>query len=221
MKAACVASLTLLVSIKTQGAGSSSWPDTFVGRVEALAVLQSLNADLLSHDSATLTLERWCGAHLLASPAQIRAERVADVDKPADETIRQQLQVGPDEVVRYRRVRLRCGEIELSDADNWYVPSRLTPDMTLRLDQTDEPFGKVVAPLHFTRHTQSAQLLWSPLPEGWEMRRRRMTSLGRGTLTVPAAVLEHHALLTRADGTPFSALVETYTRNVMEFAAPR
>ena len=30
---------------------------------EAIAVLQSLNAELLSHDSATLTLDRWCDAH--------------------------------------------------------------------------------------------------------------------------------------------------------------
>ena len=31
----------------------------YVLRVEALALLQTLNAELLSHDSATLTLERW------------------------------------------------------------------------------------------------------------------------------------------------------------------
>ena len=45
-------------------------PDGFLKRVEALALLQTFNADLLSHDSATLTLERWCDAHGLASPAQ-------------------------------------------------------------------------------------------------------------------------------------------------------
>ncbi|MGA0586972.1 hypothetical protein ACO2Q2_07570 [Dyella sp. KRB-257] len=45
------------------------WPDTALARTEALALLQTLNADLLSHDSATLTLERWCGAHGMASTA--------------------------------------------------------------------------------------------------------------------------------------------------------
>ena len=36
--------------------------------------------------------------------------------------------IGPDEPVAYRHVRLRCGDHVLSEADNWYVPSRLTPE---------------------------------------------------------------------------------------------
>src|SRR6266403_817697 len=48
-----------------------AWPDTFVARVEAVALLQTLNVNLLSHDSATLTRERWCDVHRLASPARI------------------------------------------------------------------------------------------------------------------------------------------------------
>jgi hypothetical protein len=56
------------------------WPDTFVARLEALALLQTLNADLLSHDSAPLTLERWCDSHHMASPARIVAERVKGDD---------------------------------------------------------------------------------------------------------------------------------------------
>jgi two-component system CheB/CheR fusion protein len=42
-----------------------------------------------------------------------------------------------------------------------------------------------------------------------------------GAMQVPATVLEHHAVLTLPDGTPFSLLVETYTGNVLAFAAPR
>ena len=65
------------------------WPDSFVARVEALALLQTLNADLLSHDSATLTLEGWCASHRLASPPRIVAERVTGVDKaPGEEQLR-------------------------------------------------------------------------------------------------------------------------------------
>jgi hypothetical protein len=45
-----------------------------------------LNAELLSHDSATLTLDRWCAVHQLASPAHIAAERVNGVyQAPTDE----------------------------------------------------------------------------------------------------------------------------------------
>ena len=45
-------------------------------------------------------------------------------------------------------------------------------------------------------------------------------SLKQGRLDVLAFVLEHRAVLTRSDGTPFSALVETYTREVLAFPAP-
>lgn len=62
-----------------------------------------------------------------------------------------------------------CGALVLSEADNWYVPGRLTPEMSKLLDTTDLPFGRVVQTLHFQRHTLSSTLLWQPLPEGWEM----------------------------------------------------
>src|SRR5580698_2375002 len=110
------------------------WPDSFVARVEAMALLQTLNADLLSHDSATLTLERWCDVHRLASPPRIHADRVMGTDKSPTPEQRRELQVSPDEPLRYRRVRLRCGAVVLSEADNWYVPGRLTPDMNALLE---------------------------------------------------------------------------------------
>src|SRR5208337_1930037 len=101
---------------------TSAWPDTFIARVEALALLQTLNADLLSHDSATVTLERWCGIHRLASRPRIVAERVRGVDKLISPEQRRELGVALTEPVRYRRVRLLCGGVALSEADNWYVP---------------------------------------------------------------------------------------------------
>jgi hypothetical protein len=105
------------------------WPNSFAGRLEALALLETLNADLLAHDSATLTLERWCADHRLADPARIVAERVSGADKPASAEVRAALDAKPDEPLSYRRVRLKCGGHVLSEADNWYVPSRLTPEM--------------------------------------------------------------------------------------------
>jgi len=62
---------------------TADWPDTPTTRVEALALLETLNADLLSNDSATLTLDRWCDAHKMASPAKIVAELV-QVRRPED-----------------------------------------------------------------------------------------------------------------------------------------
>jgi hypothetical protein len=221
---ALMSSVMLLFSLAVRGEESlpvrtPTWPNTFVARVEALAILQTFNADLLSHDSATLTLEHWCDVHRLASPARIVAARVPDVNKPASPEQRRELGVTSTEPIRYRRVKLLCGTVMLSEADNWYVPSRLTSEMNKVLDTSDMPFGKVVLPLHFQRHTLSSTLLWMPLPPGWEMKPNNVSDTG-STLTIPPELLQHRALLTLPDGTPFSEVVETYTANVLAFSAP-
>jgi hypothetical protein len=144
------------------------------------------------------------------------ADRVAGVDKIPSAQQRQELGVTSTEPLRYRRVRLRCGARVLSEADNWYVPSRLTADMNAALDTTDTPFGKAVQSLHFQRHTLASTLLWSPLPDDWEMRSNAARQ-GTAALEIPPAVLEHRAVLTLPDGTPFSEVVETYTDGVLSF----
>jgi chorismate-pyruvate lyase len=216
--AAAAAALMLQIA-SGPAAELAPWPDSFVGRLEALALLESLNADLLSHDSATLTLERWCADHRLADPARIVAERVRDADKPATADVRAALNVKPDEPLGYRRVKLKCGERVLSEADNWYVPARLTPEMNHVLETTDTPFGKAVAALRFRRRTLSAELMWSPLPKGWEM--GATVGGGSGALAVPEHVLEHRAVLTLPDGEPFSEVVETYSGEVLAFPPPK
>ena len=217
LAAALVLLFTTAIARATEPA---PWPDSYVGRLEALALIESLNADLLAHDSATLTLERWCADHRLADPARIVAARVSDAAKPASAEVRAALDVKPDEPLGYRRVRLRCGDHVLSEADNWYVPARLTPEMNHVLETTDTPFGKAVAALHFRRHTLSADLLWRPLPKGWEI---GATPAAReaGMLTIPDHVLEHRAVLSTPDGQPFSEVVETYTGEVLAFPPPK
>jgi hypothetical protein len=186
----CGAALLWLVSANADEATSAA-------RVEVLALLETLNTELLSHNSATLTLEHWCDIHRLAFPPRIVAIRVPDVDKPASAQQRQELSVAGTEPVRYRRVKLLCGALVLSEADNWYVPGRLTPEMNRLLDTTDTPFGKVVQPLHFERHTLSSRVLWDAVAP------------------IPATLLQHKAVLTLPDGTPFSEVVESYTANVL------
>ncbi|MFK2855641.1 hypothetical protein ISP18_13655 [Dyella humi] len=193
---------------------TQKWPDTPLSRTQALAELQTLNAQLLSHPSATLTLEQWCAAHHLAPQVKIVAHRMHGENKPLPDDARTLLGIGQDEPVRYRRVALSCGDVVLSDADNWYVPSRLTADMNHQLDTSDVPFGKVVQPLHFRRQTLSANLLWSPLPEGWDSGAPLPPSSDK-PLTIPDHVLQHRAVLYTGDNKPFSLVVESYTRDVL------
>ncbi|WP_237478524.1 hypothetical protein [Lichenibacterium dinghuense] len=199
--------------------GPASWPDDATSRLEALALVETLNADLLAHDSATLTLERWCGSHGLASPPTVTAARVPEAETPADEAVRRQLGVDAAEPVRHRHVRLSCGCHVVSEADNYYLPARLTPEMNRALDTTDTAFGRAVAALKFQRRTLSAELLWRPLPPGWE-RADALPPPAPGALAVPPEVLRHRAVLVLPDGTPFSALVETYTGEVLAFPKP-
>ncbi len=82
-------SLTLCVLVlcpaAAHGEDSATVPaaPAYVERLEAALLLQTLNAALLSQDSATVTLQHWCDAHHLAAPARISAERVHGADKPA------------------------------------------------------------------------------------------------------------------------------------------
>ena len=200
-------------------AAGPAWPACYAERVAALALIETLNAELLSHDSATQILEQWCSAHRLATTPRITATPMRGAPQAPSAAQRRELHVGPQELVRYRHVELTCGSLVLSRAENWYVPGRLSPEMNRLLETTDAPFGSVVRSLNFQRHTLSAQLLWSPLPPAWDVQGVRAAPDTR-QLLVPGAVLEHRAVLALPDGTPISEVVETYTGNVLAFDAP-
>ena len=210
-----LAAALLLVSC---AASPAAWRDTYTSRVEALALLQTLNSDLLASSSATQMLEQWCADHRMAAEPKIVAVRTGAPAKAPSNDQLQRLGVASSDEVRYRHVELRCGTYVFSEADNWYVPARLTPEMNQLLETTDTPFGKVVRPLQPYRRTLQATLLWSPLARGWEERRPRRTSaLGHGALAIPRDVLEHRALLYTSDHQPFAEVVERYRGDVLAF----
>lgn len=155
-----------------------------------------LKADLLSANSATVVLGQWCAAAHLADPPTIRALRDR-TEVPASAETRALLKVRADEPIRYRRVKLVCGTHVLSEADNWYVPARLTPQMNALLDSGDTPFGTAVKALNFHRTTLDA--------------------IAHDTHTVPGTILRVRALLLTPGETPFSLVVENYTSDL---AAP-
>jgi hypothetical protein len=167
------------------------------GPVPAAAVstvdqARKLRADLAGPASATQVLTRWCVEHGRASPPVIRALRDRGFVKAPDGETRRALAAGRNEAIGYRHVRLTCGDQILSEADNWYLPGRLTPQMNRQLETSDTPFGSVVAPLNFRRQTLEA------LP-----------------LTGAQGVLRVRAVLISAAGAPFSLVVETYSRRLI------
>jgi hypothetical protein len=198
-----------------------AWPDTYVARLQALALVQTFNAELLASRSSTFTLEAWCRDHRLANEPAIVAQVVKDVSKSPTDEQRQRLQVSPQEEVKYRRVRLRCGSRTLLEADNWYVPGRLTAEMNRLLDTTGTPFGKAVQPLQPYRQTFAVKLLWSPLPDGWERGSALPANGAKGALAIPEALLEHRAILYTREHKPFSEVDEVYQRQLLAFPPPR
>jgi chorismate-pyruvate lyase len=196
------------------------WPDTFESRLEALALVETLNANLLASDSATQTLEDWCVAHHMAKDATLHAHLLHGVQMPLLAAERVRLDIGADEPVIYRRVELACGNHVLSRADNWYVPSRLTPAMDNALTSTDTPFGRVIHDLHPRRQTFAVTVLWHPLPEGWEMG-ATPANHPSARLATPPILFEHRAVIYAGDGKPISEVDENYTRDILDFVHGR
>lgn len=157
-------------------------------------VSERLRADLLAGNSATSVLGKWCATAHLAEPPTIAALRDL-VHVPASKETRALLKVGADEPISYRRVKLVCGTHVLSEADNWYVPARLTPQMNVQLDTSNTPFGLAVKALNFHRVTLDAQ-----------------------STKGPRTILRVRALLLTQDMQPFSLVVENYTSELKRSA---
>jgi chorismate-pyruvate lyase len=196
-----------------------SWPNSFLGRLEVFALVEQLNGELLASRSATATLESWCSDHHIAVPARVTATLDRNAISPAAGAERSALEVGPQDQIRYRHVKLACGAHVLSEADNWYVPSRLTSAMNRNLETTDIPFGRIVAEFHPMRQTLSVERLWSPLPPDWDRSPRQTgdADAGKRNLAIPAYLFRHRAILFDAQHRPIAFVVETYTNENLHY----
>jgi len=190
-------------------------------RLALTALVQSLRAGLGATDSATLFLEDWCGRYGLAPVGKIVAKRVPG-DVPLTAEQRARLEIDASEPVVYRRVQLTCGDQVLSEADNWYLPNRLTPEINQQLTETETPFGRAIRPLVPSRRTLASTLLWQTLPEGWE--RQPSGQLAAWAATAPAlaydpatSLFENRAIVLRQDGKPISEVRETYKMPLIAF----
>lgn len=210
----------LAASSSLHAADAIAWPDNYQSRLQVQALVQTINANILASTSATLTLEKWCADHAMSATPKVTAHLLRGVTKTASAEQRARLQVAADTPIGYRRVQLYCGEHLLSEADNWYVPERLTPAMNRLLDETDTPFGKAVLPLAPYRRTIAARTLWSPLPDKWETGQVPLPAAQAAALDLPSALFEHTAVLYTSAHLPFSEVRETYQRGLLDFPPP-
>ncbi|WP_336760534.1 hypothetical protein [Asaia sp. VD9] len=143
---------------------------------------------LASQHSATRVLQVYCARIAPGVPVTAIAQPDQN-DRTPPALLGATFHLGAHETLLARHVSLQCGTLVLSDAWNWYVPERLTPEMNHQLQTTDIPFGRVVAPLHFTR-----------VP---------LSSVSEGL--PPGILLRNTAMLTRqSDQMPFSLVEENY-----------
>ena len=149
--------------------------------------VEALDLALKANPSATAVLQAWCDRH--RPGLKVRAV-VTDRETVLAGSHAALLGVVETDQVAYRHVQLTCGDEVLSEADNWYVPARLTPEMNAAL-AGETPFGVAVRPLAPSRRNLSSERSWD----------------GQGEKDV----LRHHAVLT-ASGAPISEVVEVYQR---------
>ena len=159
----------------------------------APSTLPQFRQTLAAQDSATAALGQWCAARGLADPPAITAAPVLGGERVVPAEVPGLLGMSPGQRLGYRHVRLACGDKVLSEAHNWYARERLSPDMNRTLDSSNTPFGKVAAPLHFTRQRLGDE-------------RGAAFGCPQGT------VLSHRARLVLPDGQPLALVVECYTR---------
>lgn len=181
-------------------------------RRRMLVQLQTLNADLLSQDSATAVLQSLCDRRDPGS-SRIRARKISVVDNSPDvENIRHQMGAPAGATVRHRRVDLMCGDLVLCRADNWYLPDQLTDEMNAQLLASETPFGVVVRALRFQRQTLSSALLFEPMSTGYD----DCSAADWDHIAFPPEdVLQHRAMLRTREGRTFALLLETYTKQVL------
>lgn len=199
-------------------------PDTLTDRLYLSTLIARLENALLASPSATRALEEWIALAPERIATPLLVERTHEPATPCPAAFAPLLGEAP---LHYRKIRMTCGPLVLSEAENWYRPDLLDTDMQQALDTTDIPFGRAVHALGFFRQTLARESLWWPLPQE-TLSRAQLQTLRAGTdrqttaqenlpasfpsaIALPAHLFRHTALLRTQAGRPFSLVAETYT----------
>ncbi|GBR47499.1 hypothetical protein CSR02_01510 [Acetobacter pomorum] len=200
----------------------SQWRDIPLHRLMLATLVEKLENKLLANSSATRVLEHWIHHYGLVTPeSKLQAYRQKHATAPCPPFLQQTL-LGASETqkedVRYRKVQLTAQGKVFSEAENWYLPARLSPHMAIELNTTDRPFGLVVAALNFSRQLIRRESLWFPLPEQWE---QQGIPAGSGQpICLPSYLFRHMAVLRNQAGQAFCVVIETYTSEALGFPPP-
>jgi hypothetical protein len=166
---------------------------------DVAALVRQLSDHLLQTSTATRALHAWCAARSLSTgPITVVKQTPAQPPYPDDEAL-DELRPEQQERIGYRRVRLVRGALVLSEADNWFMPDRLPPEVREVLETTDVPFGTAIAQLQPWRRTSFV----------------RFADLSGAPATVaedrPAmTILEHRAVVLDRNHRPLSVVCERY-----------
>jgi len=171
---------------------------------EAAALVRELSDHLLHASTATEALHAWCAARGLSAGPITAVKQHLDRPRYADDDVLDELRPARHERIAYRCVQLVRGLVVLSEADNWFIPERLPPEVRSALEATDMPFGAAIARLRPSRRTYFVRY-----PE-------LSTASEAGTSGCPAGllpsmpILEHKAVVLDRNRQPLSVVSERY-----------
>jgi chorismate-pyruvate lyase len=128
----------------------------------------------------------------------------ADQGRFLDDDMLDELRPERHERIAHRCVRLVRGLVVLVEADNWFIPDRLPPEVRDLLEATDVPFGAAVARLQPSRRTYFVRFAELSYAE------KAGTAGAPAGLSPAMPILEHRAVVLDRNGQPLSAVSERY-----------
>jgi uncharacterized protein YjiS (DUF1127 family) len=168
------------------------------------ALVRELSDHLLHASTATEALHAWCAARGLSTGPITAVKQDPDQRRYPDDDMLDELRPERHERIAYRCVRLVRGLVLLSEADNWFIPDRLPPEVHDLLEATDVPFGAAVAALQPSRRTYFVRFA------------ELSTASEAGTGGCPAGlsssmpILEHKAAVLGRNRQPLDVVSERY-----------
>jgi len=159
-------------------------------------LMRSLSERLLSANSVTEEIERWCcergisHGRLIATCA--RDAKAKFLDEESLEAMQGNAHAEPE----FRCVQLATEGVAVVDALNWYFPANLTPEICEALRNSSVPFGRAIRTLRpkrrtfFVKQSTAAQIASS----------RDQTE----------TAFEHRAIVLREDGVPVAVVHERF-----------